>query len=127
MVLNSDPGTASVRVVVTSETEGGVRWNARTFIKKSPKRGLVDPVKETSATPVRLGAEPPASAGTIHGMATVDPNKTDDVASRPGLPKDEARLEMMRRVHAMTVQQRVELFERMSRDAAWIRTAERVR
>lgn len=40
---------------------------------------------------------------------------------------DESRLEMMRRVKRMTVQQRVELFERMSRDAAWIRSAKRVR
>jgi hypothetical protein len=52
----------------------------------------------------------------------------DDLAAAPSaLPKDEARMEMLRRVKRMTVQERVELFERMSRDAAWIRSATRLR
>jgi hypothetical protein len=34
---------------------------------------------------------------------------------------------MMRRVKRMSVKERVELFERMSRDTAWLRTAKRVR
>jgi hypothetical protein len=36
---------------------------------------------------------------------------------------DESRLLMMRRVKAMSVEQRLQLFERLSRDAAWIRSA----
>jgi hypothetical protein len=34
---------------------------------------------------------------------------------------------MMRRVKRMTLEQRLELFERLSRDAAWARSAKRVR
>ena len=49
-------------------------------------------------------------------------------ASRDALPKDASRLEMMRRVKRMTVRERVELFERLSRDAAWVRrSATRIR
>jgi hypothetical protein len=33
----------------------------------------------------------------------------------------------MRRVKRMTLEERVELFERLSRDAAWTRSATRVR
>ena len=40
---------------------------------------------------------------------------------------DESRLLMMRREKEMTVEQRIELFERLSRDAAWVRSAKRVR
>jgi hypothetical protein len=47
---------------------------------------------------------------------------------REALPKDASRLEMMRRVKRMSVRERVELFERLSRDAAWIRrSARRIR
>jgi hypothetical protein len=35
---------------------------------------------------------------------------------------DESRLLMMRRVKGMTVEQRLQLFERLSRNAAWIRS-----
>lgn len=49
-------------------------------------------------------------------------------AARPGIPKDESRLEMMRRQKHMSVEQRVELFEHLSRTAAWIRrSARRIR
>jgi len=34
---------------------------------------------------------------------------------------------MLRRVKRMTVEQRIELFEQLSRDAAWARSAKRVR
>lgn len=43
------------------------------------------------------------------------------------LPRDQSRLEMMRRVKRMNVEDRVDLFERLSRDAAWARSATRVR
>ena len=41
---------------------------------------------------------------------------------------DESRLLMMRRVKQMSVEERVDLFERLSRDAAWIlSSAKRIR
>jgi hypothetical protein len=43
------------------------------------------------------------------------------------LPKDASRLELMRRTKAMTLEERVELFERLSRDASWARSAKRLR
>jgi hypothetical protein len=46
---------------------------------------------------------------------------------RPGIPKDESRLLMMRRHKHMTLEERLDLFERLSRDAAWTRSATRVR
>jgi hypothetical protein len=45
----------------------------------------------------------------------------------PEPPADEARLASMRRVKRMTIEQRIELFERLVSDAAWARTARRVR
>lgn len=47
---------------------------------------------------------------------------------RQGIPKDESRLLMMRRVKRMSVEERLELFERLSRSAAWVqRSARRIR
>jgi hypothetical protein len=47
---------------------------------------------------------------------------------RPGIPKDASRLEMMRRDKNLSVEERVQLFERLSRDAAWVeRSARRIR
>jgi hypothetical protein len=47
---------------------------------------------------------------------------------RPGIPKDESRLDMMRRVKRMSLEERLDLFERLSRDAAWVRgSARRIR
>ena len=43
------------------------------------------------------------------------------------LPKDESRTEMMRRVKRMSVEERLDLFERLSRDAAWAKSATRLR
>jgi hypothetical protein len=40
---------------------------------------------------------------------------------------DESRLQMMRRVKRMTVEERLELFERLSRRVTWARSAKRVR
>lgn len=40
---------------------------------------------------------------------------------------DESRLAMMRRVKRMTIEQRIELFQKLVRDAAWARGARRVR
>ncbi|OAI39308.1 hypothetical protein AYO39_00490 [Actinobacteria bacterium SCGC AG-212-D09] len=55
-------------------------------------------------------------------------NQPGDSPERAALSEDLPRLEMMAREKRMTVEQRVALFERMSRDAAWIRSsAKRVR
>ncbi len=45
----------------------------------------------------------------------------------PALPIDDTRLAMMRRVKHMTVEERLDLFEQLSRDAAWVQGAKRVR
>ena len=42
-------------------------------------------------------------------------------------PRDQSRLEMMRRIKRMSARERVALFDRLSRDAAWVRSATRVR
>lgn len=47
--------------------------------------------------------------------------------TRPGLPRDASRLETMRRVKGVTLEERIALFERLSRAAAWARTATRLR
>jgi hypothetical protein len=44
-----------------------------------------------------------------------------------GLPRDESRLAMMRRIEHMSVEERVDLFERLSRRVAWARSAKRLR
>ena len=56
-------------------------------------------------------------------MPEADAEKRTDTAARPGMPVDDERLEMIRREKNMTVEQRIELFDRLSRDAAWIRSA----
>jgi hypothetical protein len=43
------------------------------------------------------------------------------------LPRDQSRLEMMRRVKEMSVEERLELFERLSRRVTWARSAKRIR
>jgi len=72
-------------------------------------------------------AESPVAAGTILGMPKDRAAMSNDGKQRPALPKDQSRLEMMAREKRMTLEQRVELFERLSRDAAWARSAKRVR
>jgi hypothetical protein len=52
---------------------------------------------------------------------------TNTAAPTTALPKDDARIEMMRRVKRMTLAERIDLFERLSRDAGWARSARRVR
>ncbi len=61
--------------------------------------------------------------GRIHGVQETNRSRSSALETRPGLPMDESRLLMMRRVKAMSVEQRLQLFERLSRDAAWIRSA----
>jgi hypothetical protein len=50
----------------------------------------------------------------------------DDPPREP-LPKDESRLEMMRRQKSMTLEERLRIFESLSRDAVWALRAKRVR
>ena len=70
----------------------------------------------------------PGGAGTIQRMDEDRVISTSDSAQPTPLREDRSRLELMAREKRMTVVQRVQLFERMSRDAAWIRSsAERVR
>ena len=61
--------------------------------------------------------------GGIHGVQETNRSRSSALKARPGLPIDESRRLMMRRVKAMTLEQRLQLFERLSRDAAWIRSA----
>ena len=53
-------------------------------------------------------------------------SKTED-APREALPKDSSRIEMMRRHKHMSVEERLQLFERLSRRVTWARAAKRVR
>lgn len=46
---------------------------------------------------------------------------------REALPKDDSRLEMMRRVKRMSVEERLELFDRLPRRVTWARSAKRLR
>lgn len=45
----------------------------------------------------------------------------------PALSIDESRQAMLRRVKRMTVEERLDLFDQLSRDAAWAQSAKRVR
>jgi hypothetical protein len=60
-------------------------------------------------------------------MRREHPVPKSDTQPSAALPRDESRIEMMRRAKAMSVEERIELFERLSRDAAWARSATRIR
>lgn len=60
-------------------------------------------------------------------MATDDPKRGSHTASAPKLALGESRLEMMRRVKRMTVEERLALFERLERRVTWARSAKRLR
>ena len=68
------------------------------------------------------------ATGRIRFMQETNPSRSSAPQEPPPEPAtDESRLLMMRREKEMTVEQRIELFERLSRDAAWARSAKRVR
>lgn len=72
--------------------------------------------------------EPPADTGTIRYMDEDRVIQADEAQARSALRDDRARVEMIAGEKRMTVEQRVELFDRLSRDAAWIRSsAKRIR
>jgi hypothetical protein len=66
---------------------------------------------------------PAGGAGRIRLMEEERVIQPDEVGPRSALREDRARVEMISREKRMTVEQRVELFERLSRDAAWIRSS----
>ena len=47
--------------------------------------------------------------------------------TRPGIPKDSSRLEMMRRHKYMSLEERLDVFDRLSRFITWAHSAKRVR
>jgi hypothetical protein len=68
------------------------------------------------------------SAATIRFMQETEPSRSSDREEpRPRLAIDESRLLMMRRVKRMTVEERLALFDRLSRRVTWARSAKRVR
>lgn len=68
------------------------------------------------------------TAATIPSVDTTKPNTPSESDSRLNEEMEESRLLMMRRVKQMSVEERLKLFERLSRDAAWIRSsAKRIR
>jgi hypothetical protein len=67
------------------------------------------------------------SAATIHSMPSEPPAPKTEKPPLEALPRDASRMEMMRRVKHMTVEERVDLFERLSRRVAWARSAKRLR
>lgn len=61
-------------------------------------------------------------------MVSMSDRGADERPDRaPARPADEVRLASMRRVKRMTIEQRIDLFERLARDAAWASTARRVK
>ncbi len=66
---------------------------------------------------------PPWGAGRIRFMDEERMIQADESRPRSALREDRARVAMIAREKRMTVEQRVELFERLSRDAAWIRSS----
>jgi hypothetical protein len=85
-----------------------------------------DPPRGVARAREQCDADMAAAAGTIQGMDQ-DRLASPEERATPALPKDESRLEMMAREKRMTLEQRLELFERLSRDAAWARSANRIR
>jgi hypothetical protein len=76
----------------------------------------------------RISFEAAATTATIPSVDKAQPNKASESDSRLDEEMEESRLLMMRRVKRMSVEQRVELFERLSRDAALIlSSAKRIR
>ncbi|HTX30165.1 MAG TPA: hypothetical protein VMD09_02205 [Solirubrobacteraceae bacterium] len=70
-----------------------------------------------------MDAGPPGAGGRIRFMDEERVIQTDAARAKSALREDRARVEMIAREKRMTVEQRVELFERLSRDAAWIRSS----
>ena len=75
-----------------------------------------------------FGATRRLATGRIRFVQETNPSRSGvPEERRPEVAMDESRVLMMRREKEMTVEQRIELFERLSRDAAWARSAKRVR
>jgi hypothetical protein len=75
------------------------------------------------------GFERAATAATIPFVDKAEPDtRRDEPDARIDEEMEESRLLMMRRVKEMSVEARVDVFERLSRDAAWIlSSAKRIR
>jgi hypothetical protein len=89
-------------------------------------------VPERASAPARENPvplpQPALGTATIQFVHETDPSTSSvPTAPRPELWAEESRLLMMRRVKAMTLEQRLALFERLSSDAAWARSAKRIR
>jgi len=76
---------------------------------------------------IHRGSDDQPTADTIQTMRREPAVPTTHTPPMAALPKDDSRLEMMRRVKQMSVEERVDLFERLSRRVAWARSAKRLR
>jgi hypothetical protein len=93
-----------------------VRWRRHAWPTSA------DPGQFSVAATRRLGT------GRIRVVQETNPSQSSAPEERTfEVAMDESRVLMMRREKEMTVEQRIELFERLSRDAAWARSAKRVR
>jgi hypothetical protein len=72
----------------------------------------------------RQSLELPGSAGTIRGVREPRVDQSDEELVRE---MEASRLLMLRRVKAMTLKERLALFERLSRRVTWARAAKRIR
>lgn len=99
----------------------------RMSLTQELKSQAMDSVKGACPGASSRSADLAVPAGTIRRMHKDRSVAGSDAAQPPALPKDQSRHEMMAREKRMTLEQRVELFERLSRDAAWARSAKRVR
>ena len=76
-----------------------------------------------AGTPDLHVAQRAVGTATIQFVRETEPSRS----SAPDEPMDQSRLLMMRRVKRMTVEERLALFERLSRRVSWARSAKRVR
>ena len=70
---------------------------------------------------------PAATAATIPSVDKAEPNKASEPESRLDEEMEESRLLMMRRVKRMSIEDRLALFDRLSRRVTWAWSAKRIR
>jgi hypothetical protein len=71
--------------------------------------------------------EPAATAATIPSVDEAKANTPSESDARLDEEMEESRLLMMRRVKQMSIEERMALFDRLSRRVTWARSAKRLR
>lgn len=98
------------------------------FTVKLGVGGCTTAIRRMARFRSQLRAQPPTGTGRIQLVQETNPSRSSaPKQQRPGLLMDDSRVLMMRRVKRMTVEERLALFERLSRRVTWARSAKRVR